>query len=201
MKLINNSSPRYLNEDAECITRILRNEESAYQVLYARYKHRIYRYIWLRIENKEDARDLTARTFNKAFTNLHKIKELQFFRQWLFKIAINEIRMYHRSLATKIKAESIEDTPEQELADNPDVSPMSQSVVWTLSKLSQQEQDILNYRLIQKKKIDEIAKMLGLSKQMVYYILRKATKKFSKIYSSKYKIGRKKEVGEKNEKV
>lgn len=194
-------TPKYLESDESCVNRALHNESSAYQGLYARYKHRIYRYIWLRIENKEDARDLTARTLNKAFANLNKLKEPQYFRQWLFNIAINEIRMYRRSLASRIKTTSVEDTPEQELSDNPGISALSQSVVWTLKQLNQQEQDILNYRLIQRKEIDEIAKMLGLSKQMVYHILQKATIKFSKIYSSKYKIGPNKEVGDKNETV
>lgn len=191
--------PNYLNDDAECVQRALRNEINAYQVLYERYKLRIYRYIWLRIENKADARDLTARTFHNAFAKLKKLKKPQYFRQWLFKIAINEIRMYRRSLASTIKTTSIEELPKQALKDNPGVSAVTESVIWTMNQLTQPEQDILNYRLIQKRDIDEIAQTMGISKQMAYYLLRKATKKFAEIYQSKYKLAPDRKEGEKNE--
>lgn len=194
-------SPKYLNDDCACVQRAIKDESSAYQVLYDRYKHRIYRYIWLRIEIKEDARELTARTFNKAFAKLAKIKEPQYFRQWLFKIAINEIKMYHRSLATKIEATSIEDMPEHELADNPGVSTTTKSVAWTMSQLNEKEQEIINYRHIQKKEIKEIAKLTGYSEDMVSYVLKKALKKFADLYSSKYKLGPAKKEGDNNEKV
>jgi len=193
-------TPKYLESDESCVLRAQKDESNAYQVLYNRYKHRIYRYIWLRIENKEDARDITARTLNKAFAKLSKIKEPQYFRQWLFKIAINEIRMYHRSRATRIVTTSVEDMPEHELSDNPNVSTITNSVVWTLSQLNQQEQDIINYRLIQKKEIDEIAKLTGKKIDAIKYILKKARKNFIEIYKNKYKLGPEKKEGDRNEK-
>ncbi len=195
-------TPKYLETDESCVLRIRNNESSAYQTLYSRYKHRIYRFIWLKIEKKEDAKEITDKVFDKAFAKISKIKEPQFFRQWLFKIAINEVKMYHRALSVRINATSVEEMPEQELiADNPGVSALSQSVVGTFNELSHQEQDIINYRLIQKKEIDEIAKLLGINNDAVKYLLKKARKKFTDIYKSKYKLGPAKKEGDVNEKV
>lgn len=193
--------PKYLDDDAVCVLRAQKEESSAYQTLYSRYKHRILAYIRLRIDNKNDAREITDRTFSKAFDKIAKIKEPQFFRQWLFKIAINEIKMYHRTLATKIQATSVEDMPEQELASNPGENTLSTSVNQTLKQLTQKEQDIIIYRQYQKKDIKEIAKIMCCSEDMVSYTLKKALDKFAKLYVSKYKLGPSQKEGEKNEKV
>lgn len=194
-------TPKYLDDDCACVLRTLKDEASAYQALYNRYKHRILGYIRLRIDNKDDARDIMARTLNKAFANLHKIKEPQYFKQWIFKIAINEIRMYHRAQSTRIQATSVEDMPEVELANNPKENAVSESVRNTLKQLTTKEQDIINYRFYQKKDIKEIAKIMGCSDDMISYTLKKALKKFEEIYQSKYSLGPSKKEGDKNEKV
>lgn len=199
--LKNNTNPKYLNDDAVCVIRAQKAEASAYQVLYNRYKHRLLGYIRLRVDDKGDARDILARTFNKAFTNLSKIKQPQYFKQWIFKIAVNEIKMYHREHKTKIQATSIEDMPEIELADNPKSNSISESVRDTLKQLSAKEQDIVNYRFYQKKDIKEIAAILNISEDMVSYNLSKILEKFKEIYQNKYKLGPAKKEGEKNETV
>lgn len=194
-------TPKYLDDDYACVGRAIKDESSAYQVLYDRYKHRIYQYIRLRIDNKDDASELTSNTFDKAFHKLKTLKQPQYFRQWLFKIAINEIKMYHRSHATKIETTSIEDMPEHELANHPADNPISDSVKWTINQLKPPEQDILNYRLLQKKEIAEIAKLTGKNIDAVNYLLKKARKNFTKIYLKKYKLGPEKKAGDENEKV
>lgn len=193
--------PKYLETDAQCVKRALQNEVNAYQVLYERYKNRIYRYIWLKVDNKEDARDLTEQTLNKAFTKLNKLKEPAYFRQWLFKIADNEIKMYHRAHTSRIKTTSLNDACKHAVVNNPGVSALSQSVIWTLQQLDKEEQDMLYYRLIEKKEIAEIAKITGKKIDAVKYQLRKARKRFIEIYKKNYKLGPEKKEGDKNEKV
>ncbi|MBS4015579.1 MAG: sigma-70 family RNA polymerase sigma factor [Candidatus Latescibacteria bacterium] len=197
----NNTNPKYLNDDAACVIRAQKAETSAYQALYNRYKHRLLGYIRLRVDCKDDARDILARTLNKAFANLQKIKQPQYFKQWIFKIALREISNYHRAQKTRIQATSVEDVPEIELAHNPKNNSLTESVRDTLKYLTNQEQDIINYRLFQKKEISEIADITGLSNQMIYYTLKKALNKFGDMYKSKYKLGPEKKEGEKNEAV
>lgn len=194
-------NPKYLNDDTVCVMRAQKDEANAYQVLYNRYKHRILGYIRLRIDDKDDARDIMARTLNKAFANLHKIKEPQYFKQWIFKIAINEIRMYHRAQSSRIQATSVEDMPEAELANNPKGNSVSESVRDTLKHLSQEELEFINLRHYQKKSIEEIVEITGKNHDAVKYILKKALKKFGDMYKSKYRLGPEKKEGEKNETV
>jgi len=194
-------SPKFLDDDCACVRRAIKDESSAYQVLYNRYKHRILAYIRIRIDNKNDAKEITDRTFTKAFAKIKKIKQPQYFRAWLFKIATNEIRMYQRTLATKIQATSVEDVPEHELTSKPDCESLTASVNETLRQLSQKEQDIIIYRQYQKKEIKEIAKIMGCSDDMASYMLKKALKKFAVLYQSKYNLGPSKKEGDTNEKV
>lgn len=194
-------NPKYLNDDAVCVSRAIKDEASAYQTLYDRYKHRIFQYIRLRIGNKEDARDLTARTFHKAFAKISKLQQPQYFRAWLFKIAMREIIDYYRTKARKIQATSVEDLPEQELSSNPGHNSLTASVNQTLRQLSQKEQDIIIYRQYQKKDIKEIAEIMGCSEDMVRYTLKKALKRFAVLYQKKYNLGPTKKEGDENEKV
>jgi signal transduction histidine kinase len=91
--------------------------------------------------------------------------------------------------------------PEHELANHQADNPISDSVKWTINQLSQQEIDILNYRLLQKKEILEIAELTGKNYDAVKYILKKARKNFIAVYSKKFKLGPEKKEGDTNEKV
>lgn len=196
-----NKTPKYLESDESCVRRACQDEASAYQTLYDRYKHRIFQYIRIRIDNSEDARDLTASTFHKAFAKIKKLRQPHHFRAWLFKIAQNECKMYFRSRATKIPTTTVGDISELSLATNKADNPIADSVRWTLNQLSPAEQDMLIYRLIEKKTIDEIAEMTGKKADAVRYLLKKARKKFTAIYLSKYKLRPDKKEGDSDEKV
>jgi RNA polymerase sigma-70 factor (ECF subfamily) len=69
----------------------------AFGLLYERYVDRIYQYIFYRTGNRQDAEDLTARTFFRA---LAKIDGYTYrgvpFSAWLYRIAHNSVANWHR---------------------------------------------------------------------------------------------------------
>jgi len=69
----------------------------AFGLLYERYVDRIYQYIFYRTGNRQDAEDLTARTFFRA---LAKIDGYTYrgvpFSAWLYRIAHNLVANWHR---------------------------------------------------------------------------------------------------------
>jgi len=69
----------------------------AFGLLYERYVDRIYQYIFYRTGNRQDAEDLTARTFFRA---LDKIDGYTYrgvpFSAWLYRIAHNLVANWHR---------------------------------------------------------------------------------------------------------
>lgn len=69
----------------------------AFGVLYERHVDQIYQYIFYRTGNRQDAEDLTARTFFRA---LDKIDGYTYrgvpFSAWLYRIAHNLVANWHR---------------------------------------------------------------------------------------------------------
>lgn len=74
------------------VQRIQRGEKEAFRELYDRYSRLVYRYIILRIRNPQDAEDLTAETFTKAWRSMGSYEWRDTpVGAWLFRIAHNLI--------------------------------------------------------------------------------------------------------------
>lgn len=77
--------------DAVLIARAKEDPE-AFGLLYERYVARIYRYIYYRVGNREDAEDLTARTFYRALRRFPSYVDRGLpFSAWLYRIAHNVV--------------------------------------------------------------------------------------------------------------
>jgi RNA polymerase sigma-70 factor (ECF subfamily) len=72
--------------------------------LYEHYYITVFRFVYNRIERREDAEDLTSSVFIKAMANINKyeVRGLMF-SAWLYKIAINEVNLFYRSKKTETK--------------------------------------------------------------------------------------------------
>ena len=82
--------------DAELVRQILSGDERAFEVLYALYKHRLYRYIANRIDDWQDAEELTNDTFLKAKEHLETLEEPERVLNWMFRIASQLVAGWHR---------------------------------------------------------------------------------------------------------
>jgi RNA polymerase sigma-70 factor (ECF subfamily) len=87
-----------MNQESES-TLIARAKEDpeAFGALYERYVDKIYNYIYYRVGNKQNAEDLTARTFYKALKHLPGYEDRGApFSAWLYRIAHNLVANWHR---------------------------------------------------------------------------------------------------------
>jgi RNA polymerase sigma-70 factor (ECF subfamily) len=72
-------------------------EPSRFAVLYEAYFADIFRFLYRRANHRDLTADLTQQTFLKAMLALPKYEPRGLpFRAWLYRIALNEIRMYWR---------------------------------------------------------------------------------------------------------
>ncbi len=82
--------------DQELVRRA-RRERQAFGVLYERHVAAIYRYVFYRVGNVEDAEDLTARVFARALRHIHNYDDRGLpFTAWLYRIAHNVVANFHR---------------------------------------------------------------------------------------------------------
>ncbi len=74
-----------------------KKDSQAFGELYERYVDRIYSYVYSRVQNVEDAEDLTARIFYRALDRLDGYEDRGLpFGAWLFRIAHNLVANWHR---------------------------------------------------------------------------------------------------------
>ena len=88
-----------LNLEAESLVESAAGGDiQAFGRLYDIYVDRIYRHIYYRTSNVEDARDLTQEVFVKAWQGLPKYKRTKTpFLAWLFTISHNRVIDYYRT--------------------------------------------------------------------------------------------------------
>lgn len=80
-----------------------------FEPLYIKYYEPILKFVYKRIENLNDVREVTSIVFTKALANIHKYKDQGFpFSSWLYRIAINEINQFYRD-NTKVRIISIDE--------------------------------------------------------------------------------------------
>ncbi len=104
-KSANGSRPRGTGaepqEDERAIESALvakaKKDAQAFGELYERYIDRIYAYVYSRVQNVQDAEDLTARIFYRALDRLDRYEDRGLpFGAWLFRIAHNLVANWHR---------------------------------------------------------------------------------------------------------
>jgi RNA polymerase sigma factor (sigma-70 family) len=82
--------------DRYFLSRLRDRAESAIQELFDQYYARIYRYLARLVDDPQTAADLAQETFLKAFVALHQLEDDSNVSAWLFQIATNLARSYHR---------------------------------------------------------------------------------------------------------
>lgn len=107
--------------DAELIIRAQRGEANAIGRLYDRHRESIFRYLWVRLDDRQLAEDLTGDVFTRMLDALprYQMKGLPF-RAWLYRIAHNLLvdhvrKMNHHSTVALDAAEEVgsDDEPGQ----------------------------------------------------------------------------------------
>lgn len=81
--------PIKMHADSDLIARCQRADASAFDDVVARYKNKIYFYLFRMTGNAEDAEDLTQDVFVRAFSNINKFRAESSLSTWLYKIAGN----------------------------------------------------------------------------------------------------------------
>jgi RNA polymerase sigma-70 factor, ECF subfamily len=86
------------NEAASLVDWAMHGDTEAFGRIYDAYADRIYRHVYYRIGNVEDAQDLTQEVFAKAWRVLPKYKKTGTpFLGWLFTISHNRVIDYYRT--------------------------------------------------------------------------------------------------------
>lgn len=158
------TSEQLLREN-EIIEAAKKNPER-FEPIYRKYHEQIFRYVYQRMDDQEQAFDVTSQIFLKAITKLHKYEFRGVpFSSWLYRIAMSEVYQFLKdrsaertvNVDTSGLSEIIDDMEDEErIADK-------QKLIRLIGELPDVELQIIEMRYFEKRSYREIGEILGIA--------------------------------------
>jgi len=148
--------------------------------VFSRYLDPVFRFLYSRVGNREDAEDLTSEVFLKATRQLDSKRPEASVAQWLFTVARTVLadhwRRYYRSGA----AVPLDDTRANDLPEEVAPTPTEGSarlVAEILEALPERYRRVLELRFLRGYSVHETARELGVTPENVKVIQHRALAK------------------------
>lgn len=173
-----------ISDEAELVQRAMGHDPEAFGRLYDIHVDRVYRHIYYRLGNEQDAEDLTQQVFLKAWQAIPRYKKTASpFVAWLMTISHNLVVDSYRTRkdTAYLEAEILADGP----ASNPEQAAErtleQQRLRRAILELSSDEQQVVILRFIEGFQFSEIASVLKKKEGNVRVILHRALAKLRNI--------------------
>ena len=181
-------------ETNNLIQKAKKNDQIAFNLLLHRFWNEVYGFLIKRIQNENDAEDITIETFSKAFEKIETYDENFKFKTWLITIAKNthsdslrkqKITLTNQtSEADEKRVYWIMDeapSPEDKLITEQNLAELLKDI----KKLKLHYQQVINLRYFQELSYDEISKEIKTPVNNVKIKLLRAKKLLAEIILSK----------------
>ena len=154
-------------------------DSTAFGELYDLYIEKIYRFVFIKVSNKEEAEDITSdvflKTWNYLTSDTHK-DVIRSFSGLIYRIARNALVDFFRHKSTR--QECTLDTLEIEDTNNAiekiEVHHEAEYVIRVLKKMKREYQEIILLRYVEELSIAEISDILNKKKTNVRVTLHRA---------------------------
>jgi RNA polymerase sigma-70 factor, ECF subfamily len=181
-----------MNDSSQSVNnlKLSKTEEIEYTKVYRQYHEDILRYVYSRVNSKEQAVDITSVVFVKLFTNWRDIEQ-DTVRAWLYTVAKNQLIDYYRSKKEDISLEDrfyqLSDT-ENNTEDKAIKDIKKDKLAKAISSLGKVDKEILNLRIYEELTFKEISVVVEMSKGAVKMRYYRAVDKLEKNYSKNNKL-------------
>lgn len=183
--------PDFDYQISELVEKAKNGNNDSLEHLVNLFQKDIFHMVYCRTSSQVDAEDLTQDIFIKMIKSLPKLKEIDRFRPWLFRIALNCVRDFHRKkyffnfFSSPHEEDEEKEGLEKEMMDNnsnPEMLLMQKEFWRQFNRfndtLSKWEKEVFTLRFIDDLGIREIAEILKKSESSVKTHLYRAIKKF-----------------------
>jgi len=188
-----NSSQGLSGQFDAWIVAAVAGDAHAFDELYRLYSQQIYSYCFYRVNNQEDAEDLTAQTFFKAWQAIGRYRPGEApFLAWLYRIAHNLVVNYYKSRKRHFEiadagldehfVESLEDGGESPL-EALFKRGQQEELKRAMAELTEEQQQVLYLRFIEDWSHAQIANYLGKKEGAVRALQFRAVAMLEKILS------------------
>lgn len=166
------------------------SEMKQFEELYKDEADMIFRFCLVKVSDREVATDLTQEVFTRLYETMRMGKALDHPKSWLFKVSRNLIIDWYR----KKKPLSLEQMMEQggeaiEPADKDgreriELSSEARMIIKAFEELSAEFREVLYLRFVDDLELKEIARMLGLTANLVSVRMHRGMRELRKIMKS-----------------
>ncbi len=171
---------------------VTKKDAEAFGILYNTYIDRIYRFVYFKIGNKEEAEDATNDIFLRTWNYLigSPKKPVQSLSGLLYSIARNTVIDIYRERAKKqivaMEKEEFEQIKSNEnLLESLEIKQNTTQIEKHIRSLKQEYQEVIILHYIEELSIGEIAEMLGKKQLNVRVLLHRALKKLKSLADPK----------------
>lgn len=177
-----------LEDERNLIIRATGGEAEAFGRLYDHYMPMIYRFILLRVAEREEAEDLTHQVFLKAWQNIGGYSEKGLpFSSWLYRIARNSVIDHYRRTRPVADLEDEENSEElivrPDILDKLDLKSDARKAFEAISSLKDIEREIVIMRFVDDLSVKEVAEAVGKTEGAVKLAQHRALNKLRTILS------------------
>lgn len=165
-------------------------DPARFEPLYTKYHESLFRFVYQRLNDQEQAYDITSQVFLKALTNLHKYEFRGLpFSSWLFRIAISEVnRLFRQNKANR--AVNLESSHLSDLMDEMETEQADEKMTLMVNAIAElKEVDLLlvEMRFFEQRPFKEIAEILNLSESNTKVRLYRILDRMKKAITAKLK--------------
>lgn len=156
---------RSTDDDAVLARRAAEGDAEAFGILYDRYVETVYRYVYYRVRDREEAEDVTSDVFFKALRAVPRYEPRQPFLAWLYRIARNAVIDGARRKRPQVSFEDALQHPGADRVVDPHagLDQLSDSIVLraAIARLTPLQQEIIVLRYVEGLDTKAIAKIVG----------------------------------------
>lgn len=149
----------------------------AFNQIMTIFQEDIFRMVYYRTRSQTDTEDITQDIFLKAYKNLPRLKDVNRFRSWLFRIAINRVRDFYRKKRLLNLFKDFSEDQDTYLAADVSEPPEAvdtlikkefwETIILTMGKLSRMEREVFVLRFFDQLSIKDIAEVLVKSESTI----------------------------------
>lgn len=143
----------------------VRCDNAAFVTLYRRHLTGVYRYLYSRLGEVQEAENLTGSVFERAWSSLGSYKPTGSFKGWLFTIASHTLADHYRHSKRSPRTLRVGDHEVLDTTPGPEESVLAtetlQMVLSVIATLPPDQQEVISLRFMAELPYKEIARVMG----------------------------------------
>ena len=187
------------SDEAALVRRVQARDEMAFREIVERYQTKVFSIIYGILRNHNDAEDISQQVFAKVYFSIKNFDSRSSLLTWIYKITVNECYDYLRKKRVRklvYESDFSADDAQRMEASEPAVdqaAPVDKQlaqrdlVMKLLSKVSQEDRNLILLKEVEGHSVEELAAMTGLNENTIKVKLFRARQKLVK---AAHRLGR-----------